>query len=55
MALEHHTELMQAVIDRDQKASKQILRDHIQITLKIYSSVLDQNTLNQRPKMEEKS
>jgi len=54
LALEHHTELMQAAIDRDPKASKQILRDHIQITLKIYSSVLDRNTQNQKPKVEEK-
>ena len=45
---------MQAAIDRDPKASKQILRDHIQITLKIYSSVLDRNTQNQKPKVEEK-
>jgi len=55
LALEHHTELMQAAIDRDQIAAKQILRDHIQITLEIYRSVLDKKILHRKPKLEETS
>ncbi|SEP02361.1 DNA-binding transcriptional regulator, GntR family [Salinihabitans flavidus] len=54
LALEHHTKLMQAAIDRDQEAAKQILREHIQITLTICRSVLEQNTNNQNPTEEEK-
>ena len=41
LAHEHHTLLMQASLDRDQKAAATLLSDHVRITLSIYQSMLE--------------
>lgn len=40
LAHEHHTKLMQAALDRDQNAARELLNEHVQITMSIYRSVV---------------
>lgn len=40
LAHEHHTKLMQAALDRDQTAARDLLIEHVQITMSIYRSVM---------------
>jgi DNA-binding GntR family transcriptional regulator len=41
LAPEHHGLLMQAALDRDEKAAKHLLREHVEIALASYKSVLE--------------
>ena len=40
LAHEHHSKLMQASLDRDQDAARSLLREHVQITMSVYRSVM---------------
>ena len=41
LAPEHHSLLMQAALDRDQKTAKRLLREHVEIALASYKSILE--------------
>ena len=36
MALEHHTALMEAALDRDQERARTLMTEHIGYTLQVY-------------------
>lgn len=40
LAHAHHTKLMQASLDRDQDAARELLCEHVQITMSVYRSVV---------------
>lgn len=40
LAHDHHTKLMEAALDRDQKTAGELLSEHVQITMSVYRSVV---------------
>lgn len=54
LAHDHHTRLMQAALDRNKEAARELLSEHVQITMSVYRSVVGVNEANaEKTKREE--